>query len=157
MHNTINLTTAWFEVALPAPTSKNLHTQLGVHFEEVAEMVASLKGTDRLTQSMLTAALVIVVMLLFDLSGIAMMGSAAFLLIYAAVNAGHLRVLKQTGANAVIVWLSLLTCLAMFAILGVYTWQQQPAAIAALLLIGLASFVGEWLYRRWTGHRIKLP
>ena len=36
----------------------------------------------------------------FDLSGIAMMGSAAFLLVYAAVNAGHLRVLKQTGANA---------------------------------------------------------
>ncbi len=37
----------------------------------------------------LTAALVILVTLLFDLSGIAMMGSAAFLLVYAAVNAGH--------------------------------------------------------------------
>jgi amino acid transporter len=44
---------------------------------------------------LLTAALVVLVMLVFDLSGIAMMGSAAFLLIYAAVNAGHLRVLKQ--------------------------------------------------------------
>ena len=82
---------------------------------------------------LLTAALVILVTLLFDLSGIAMMGSAAFLLVYAAVNAGHLRVLKQTGANAVIVWLSLITCLAMFAILGVYTCQQQPAAIVALV------------------------
>ena len=49
---------------------------------------------------LLTAALVIVVTLAFDLSGIAMMGSAAFLLVYAAVNAGHLRVLRQTGANA---------------------------------------------------------
>jgi amino acid transporter len=67
----------------------------------------------------LTAGLVVLVMLCFDLSGIAMMGSAAFLLIYAAVNAGHLRVLKQTGANAIIVWLSLLTCLAMFAVLCV--------------------------------------
>src|SRR5262245_12889641 len=45
---------------------------------------------------LLTAALVVVVMLIFDLSGIAMMGSAAFLLIYAAVNAGHLKVLNQT-------------------------------------------------------------
>jgi len=105
---------------------------------------------------LLTAGLVVLVMLCFDLSGIAMMGSAAFLLIYAAVNAGHLLVLKQTGASAAIVWLSLLTCLAMFAILGVYTFQQQPAAIAALVLIAAASFVVEWAYRRWTGRRIKM-
>ena len=105
---------------------------------------------------LLTAGLVVLVMLCFDLSGIAMMGSAAFLLIYAAVNAGHLLVLKQTGASAAIVWLSLLTCLAMFAILGVYTFQQQPAAIAALVLIAAASFVVEWVYRRWTGRRIKM-
>jgi len=84
-----------------------------------------------------------------------MMGSAAFLLIYAAVNAGHLRVRKQTGANAVIVWLSMLTCLAMFAVLCVYTWQQQPMAIAALVLFAAASFAAEWAYRRWTGRKIK--
>jgi amino acid transporter len=103
---------------------------------------------------LLTAALVVVVMLIFDLSGIAMMGSAAFLLIYAAVNAGHLKVLNQTGASAIVVWLSLLTCLAMFAILCVYTYQEQPRAIAALILIAAASFAGEWVYRRWTGRRI---
>jgi amino acid transporter len=103
---------------------------------------------------LLTAALVVVVMLIFDLSGIAMMGSAAFLLIYAAVNAGHLKVLKQTGASAIVVWLSLLTCLAMFAILFVYTYQEQPRAVAALILIAAASFAAEWAYRRWTGRRI---
>jgi amino acid transporter len=103
---------------------------------------------------LLTAALVVVVMLIFDLSGIAMMGSAAFLLIYAAVNAGHLRVRDQTGASAIIVWLSLLTCLAMFAVLCVYTYQEQPRAIAALILIAAASFAAEWAYRRWTGRRI---
>jgi amino acid transporter len=104
---------------------------------------------------LLTAALVVLVTLAFDLSGIAMMGSAAFLLVYAAVNAGHLRVLKQTGANAIIVWLSLLTCLAMFAALGVYTYRQQPAAIAALVVIAAVSFAAEWAYRRWTGRTIK--
>jgi amino acid transporter len=102
-----------------------------------------------------TAALVIVVTLLFDLSGIAMMGSAAFLLVYAAVNAGHLRVLDQTGASAIIVWLSLITCLAMFAILGVYTWEQQPAAIGALIIFAIGSFAAEWAYRRWTGRKLK--
>ena len=104
---------------------------------------------------LLTAALVVVVMLCLDLSGIAMMGSAAFLLVYGAVNAGHLRVLKQTGANAVIVWLSLITCLVMFAILSVYTYQQQPAALVALVLIAAASFFAEWGYRRWTGRHIR--
>jgi amino acid transporter len=104
---------------------------------------------------LVTAALVVVVTLAFDLKGIAMMGSAAFLLVYAAVNAGHLRVLKQTGANAAIVWLSLLTCLTMFAILCQYTYEQQPAAIAALVIIAAASFAAEWSYRRLTGRTIK--
>jgi hypothetical protein len=99
----------------------------------------------------------VLVMLSFDLSGIAMMGSAAFLLVYAAVNAGHLRVLKQTGANAIIVWLSLISCLAMFAMLGVYTWRQQPAAIVALVIIAGVAFVAEWVYRRWSGRTIRSP
>ncbi len=106
---------------------------------------------------LLTASLVVLMTLSFDLSGIAMMGSAVFLLVYAAVNAGHLRVLRQTGANLVIVWLSLITCVAMFGALGVYTWQQQPAAIGALALAVAASFAGEWSYRRWTGRTIKSP
>ena len=61
---------------------------------------------------------------------------------------------RQTGANAIVVWLSLLTCLAMFAVLCVYTYQEQPRAIAALILIAAASFAAEWAYRRWTGRRI---
>jgi amino acid transporter len=106
---------------------------------------------------LLTAALVVVVTLLFDLAGIAMMGSAAFLLVYAAVNAGHLRILKQTGANAPIVWLSLLTCLAMFGVLAQYTYQQEPAALAALASIAVASFAAEAGYRALTGRTIKEP
>lgn len=123
---------------------------------ELPERLSRIEWKQATGGLLLTAALVIVVMLCFDLAGIAMMGSAAFLLLYAAVNGGHLLVLRQTGANAIIVWLSLLTCLAMFAVLGVYTYQQQPAAIAALVLIAAASFAIEWLYRRWTGREIKL-
>lgn len=104
-----------------------------------------------------TALLVIVMTLTFDLSGIAMMGSAAFLLVYSVVNAGHLRVLKQTGANAAIVWTSLLTGLVMFGILALYTWQQQPQAIVALIVIAMLSFVGEAVYRRLTGRIIRVP
>src|SRR5205085_5744365 len=100
---------------------------------------------------LLTAALVLLMVVSFDLSGIAMMGSAAFLLVYAAVNAGHLRVLKQTGANAIVVWLSLLSCLGMFGLLCVYTYGEQPRALIALVVIALGSFAAEWIYRRSTG------
>jgi amino acid transporter len=105
---------------------------------------------------LLTAISVIALTLAFDLSGIAMMGSAAFLLVYAVVNAGHLRVLGQTGARAPIVWLSLITCLAVFVMLAIYTYQQQPMAIVALVIIAVLAFVAEALYRGWTGRTIRL-
>lgn len=57
-HHVLNKTVEWFETAIPEPNERNVQTILGVHFEEVAEMVATLKGTDRLTQSILTQTLV---------------------------------------------------------------------------------------------------
>lgn len=54
----VSATTAFFEKAYPAPLDKNLHTQLGVHFEEIAETLEHVRGKDRVTQSMLTQALV---------------------------------------------------------------------------------------------------
>ena len=105
---------------------------------------------------LVTSILVIAVTLAFDLSGIAMMGSAAFLLVYAVVNAGHLLVLKQTGASAIVVLLSLITCLTIFVMLALYTYQQQPKAIAALVIIAVVSFLAEALYRRLTGRQIHL-
>jgi hypothetical protein len=45
----------------------------------------------------------------------------------------------------------------MFAMLGVYTWRQQPAAIVALVIIAGAAFAAEWAYRRWSGRTIRSP
>lgn len=49
-------TTAWFEKAVAEPTSKNLHTQLGCHFEEVNEMTQVLTGKDFETQILIDGA-----------------------------------------------------------------------------------------------------
>jgi len=46
----ITETMLWFQKALPQPTSKNFHTQLGVHFEEVNEMLMELSTEDFETQ-----------------------------------------------------------------------------------------------------------
>ncbi len=96
----------------------------------------------------ITTLLVIIFIYCFNLSSVAMMGSGAFLLIYAAVNAGHLRILDKTGARKSIVLLSLLTCLIMFIILEIYTYQKSPAALYTMIILFIASFVGERVYRR---------
>ena len=43
----------------------------------------------------------------------------------------------------------------MFVVLAVYTYQEQPAALLALVLIAAAAFAAEWAYRRWTGRTLK--
>jgi predicted HAD superfamily Cof-like phosphohydrolase len=49
----IHLTMDWFKLAIPEPTGKNIHTQIGCHFEEVAEMVNELSSHDDFTARML--------------------------------------------------------------------------------------------------------
>ncbi|HEY7060608.1 MAG TPA: APC family permease [Chloroflexota bacterium] len=104
----------------------------------------------------LTAGLAILFVLFFDLGPIAMMGSAAFLLVYAAVNGAHLRLYHQTGAQPALIALSLLACLAMFALLCVYVVHLGTLApLVALVGLLALSFVAEWAYRRRTGRTIK--
>jgi amino acid transporter len=102
----------------------------------------------------ITAALVIVFVMLFDLGPIAMMGSAAFLIVYAAVSFGHLRVHRETGARPSILWASLITLLIMFVLLVIYILRNQPAAALALVVTLAVSALIEWSYRRWTGRRL---
>ncbi|MBL8016208.1 MAG: amino acid permease, partial [Ignavibacteria bacterium] len=98
---------------------------------------------------LITSLLVICFILFFDLAGIAMMGSGAFLLVYAAVNAGHLRILKQTGAKAWIVAVSLILCLVMFAILEVYTYRNAPEAVYTMIALLIGSFAAELIWQKF--------
>lgn len=42
-------TVEFMQKAFPEPKSKNIHTQLGVHYEEIAEMTRAIKGLDQKT------------------------------------------------------------------------------------------------------------
>ena len=65
----------------------------------------------------ITSGLVLVFVLFFPLSAVASMGSAAFLLVYSAVNIGHIRIRDQTGAKAWPVMSSAVTCVSLFLVL----------------------------------------
>jgi len=101
---------------------------------------------------LITSFIVIIFILFFDLAGIAVMGSGAFLLIYAAVNAGHLRVLDQTGANKILVMIALILSLLLFCILEVYTYQHAPFAVYAMIVLLLGSFIAEKLYSPYRNY-----
>jgi hypothetical protein len=49
-------TKLWFEKAVPQPSLQNFTTQVGVHFEEVGEMIDEITGIDLRTESLLVQA-----------------------------------------------------------------------------------------------------
>jgi len=103
----------------------------------------------------ITAGLVILFANLFDIGKIAMLGSASFLLIYTAVNIGHLRLYKETGANPVLIWLSILGSLSVFIVLIYYLLNHSILTIVILSIVLLLSFVVELIYRRATKRSLK--
>ena len=48
-------TKQWMEKAIPHPQAKNIHTQLGVHFEEIAEMLDTITPVDQFTAELMEA------------------------------------------------------------------------------------------------------
>jgi amino acid transporter len=98
---------------------------------------------------MLTASLVALLAVLFDLEGIAMMGSAAFLIVYGGVNVAHLRLLDETGAAAWPVWIGLIGCGLVFVVLCMYIVSERRAAALGLVLLIAVSFGVTLIYRRF--------
>ena len=103
----------------------------------------------------ITAVMVLLFVLFFDLSGVAMMGSGAFLFIYGVVGIAHLRVISQTGANKALVYLSILTCLGMAAILSYYIYRNSMPAFITMFALMPLCFALEWGYRALWSRTIK--
>jgi amino acid transporter len=100
----------------------------------------------------ITSGLVLVFVLIFPLSAVASMGSAGFLLVYSAVNIGHLRIRKQTGAKAWPVVAAAVACLSLFVVLLYHMIATAPTSAIALGVTLAGSFLFEVVYRRTTGR-----
>ncbi|MFM9150184.1 MAG: APC family permease [Solirubrobacterales bacterium] len=96
----------------------------------------------------ITAAITIVFILIFPLSAVASMGSAGFLIVYAAVHYGHIKLRDKTGAKLWILVTAIILSLVLLAALLYYmVTEQQSSAIALVITMGL-SFLFELYYRR---------
>ncbi len=103
----------------------------------------------------ITSALTLLVANLFDLSSISMMGSAGFLLIFAAVNASNYRLATKTGSKPWVALLGLAMCLLALAAL---VWQRattHPKELWVLAIMVGLSFAIEAGYRVLTGRKLQ--
>ncbi len=93
----------------------------------------------------ITTGLVILFVLIFPLSAVASMGSAGFLLVYMAVNIGHLRVRSQTGAKAWPLYVGIVLCLVLFVFLFSYMVMEDLSSAIAMVI----TFLVSWLVELW--------
>ena len=69
IYDGIRGTKDWFEKAVPVPLDSNIHTQIGVHFEEVGEMIETIQALDLETQKLKNSALFHITQLAEHLKG----------------------------------------------------------------------------------------
>ena len=91
---------------------------------------------------------VIILVLLFPLAVVGQMASLAFLLVYAAVTFGHLRVRNQTGANPWLLWGAITVNLGLFAALFISVVKTAPGSAISLGCALVGSFLLEASYRK---------
>ena len=90
----------------------------------------------------------------FSLATVASLGSATALLVYALVNFGALRLIRQTGIHRVLVWLSVAACLFAILLWVLHTFETSPGSLVIFLSFLIISFVAEGLLQRYLGRRI---
>ncbi len=96
---------------------------------------------------LITTALTLLVANLFDLTSISTLGSAGFLLIFAAVNAANARHAPQTNSRG---WISVVGSVACLVALGALIWQTastDPARLWVLVALVALAVAIEGGYR----------
>jgi len=90
---------------------------------------------------------VIILALIFPLNEVGQMASLAFLLVYAAITYGHIRIHQKTGANPKILWCAIVINLSLFTALFLNTIKTAPSSAISLIIALFLSFGIETVYR----------
>ena len=105
---------------------------------------------------LITSGLTVIVANLTDLSSMSTMGSAGFLLIFAAVNGANAALADNTRSKA---WLSLVGVGLCLGALGVLIWQtatSSPSQLWVLFVMAGLAFLVEYIFRMATGRTMNL-
>jgi amino acid transporter len=105
---------------------------------------------------LITAVVTLLVANLVDLHNLSIMGSAGFLLIFAAVNGANAKLSGETQSRR---WMSLLGVVLCLAALVTLLWQTaltSPGRIWILVVMISVAFVTELAFRLVTGRKLRV-
>jgi amino acid transporter len=103
----------------------------------------------------ISAVLVILLAVLFDVSAIASIGSAVALAIFALLDVAHLRLAKDTGASKPILILALIATSLAILLFAWYTLLTAPQTFALLVITIILAWVVEAIWRTISKREVK--
>lgn len=103
----------------------------------------------------ISALLVIAFVLAFPLDVVGKMASLAFLLVYAAITYGHIRVRNQTGAKLWPLCAAIVINLGLFTTLFMNVVETAPDSAIALAIALVGSFAVEATSRKFLRKKLK--
>jgi amino acid transporter len=105
---------------------------------------------------LVTAVLALLLANLVNLTAIAIMGSAGFLIIFAAVNAANVKLAAETGGNRFISGLGFFACVGALAALIYHTAEDNAHALWVVVGMIVVSFLFELVYPRISGRKLRI-
>jgi len=114
-----------------------------VHKSSVSEALGDSVLKTEFRALSISACLVIALVLAFPLDVVGKMASLAFLLVYAAITYGHIRVRKHTGAKLWPLWGAIIINLSLFTTLFINVIECAPNSAIALVIALIGSFAIE--------------
>ena len=103
----------------------------------------------------ISSALILILSVFFDLSEIAAIGSVSILMVHFVVHAGHLRLLRKTGAIGLLVVMAALTNLAAIVLSAVYLSGKSPHLLILVGSLFALAVLIEVSLRLLTGRSVR--
>jgi amino acid transporter len=102
---------------------------------------------------LLMSALTLLAANFLNLASVSTLGSAGFLLIFAAVNGANFRLRGETRSRKYLPLLGMLACLSALILMLSFAWKQSPHHVWELIgMLGLV-FLFEAIYQKISGRR----
>ncbi|MEZ5541760.1 MAG: APC family permease [Pseudomonadota bacterium] len=105
---------------------------------------------------LITSAVTLLAANLVDLSSLSTLGSAGFLLIFAAVNAANVRLARRAHSRRWLAWLGVVLCLCALAALLWQTLRTAPGRLWILVGMTALAFAIEFIFRVLTGRALRV-
>jgi amino acid transporter len=97
---------------------------------------------------LITAAIVLVVSNIVDLSAIASVGSACSLMIFLLIGVSGLRLRNETGAQAAVIVLGMVATAVVLAFFALDTLRNAPQTFTAIVAIAALSVLLDVVWKR---------